>query len=101
VPQKPTRQPDGCADELGTLVRALRTAMGRGGLTAISQALGMTPTALKKRLDSRAPFDAPTMRAVLMLQRTRVTTFDDTDDIQQIGRYKIAATGELPKWTAA
>lgn len=70
MPRKPT--PNAVdADDSALLHQAIQTLIdtkGRGGLSYVAEKIGMTPSALQKRL--RRPgraFDAPTLRASLLI----------------------------------
>jgi len=61
--KKKPASPD--AEALRGLLLAMMSAIGHGGLTYLSQALGMSPSALRKRLlRPGGGFDAATMSAV-------------------------------------
>ncbi len=60
----------------GALV-ALMTGIGRGGLSTISAALQMTPSAMRKRLQKPdGGLDVPTLRCVSLLMSTKATPDD-------------------------
>lgn len=61
---------------LSEAINSLMDGMGRGGLTYISDRLGMTPSAMRKRLSSK-PFDEPTMRAVILIAGSKAEDFTE------------------------
>ena len=97
-------EPDSQA--LAEAVNALMAGMGRGGLTWIAERLGMSPSAMRKRLLADASFDAPTMRAVILLERFNDRDFAGFPIIStvQVGNYTIRVrnvNGEpTPTWDA-
>ena len=92
------------SEALSVAIAALMTGMGRGGLTYLAERLGMTPSAMRKRLLSTAPFDEPTMRATLLIGSTRAEDFQDypLESTQEVGSYIIETrnvNGEsIPTW---
>jgi hypothetical protein len=96
------------AENLRNAVIALYTGFGRGGLSWAANRLGMSPTALRKRLLSPSSgFDAPTMRAILLIQQSKAENYPRAKivDSCQIGPYiieiRLVKGEEIPTWRAA
>ena len=70
MPRKPAID-QSCQDDsiaLHNNVQAIIDGMGRGGLSYVADRIGMTPSALRKRLQVPGKaFDAPTMRAIALI----------------------------------
>lgn len=95
--KKITQEPDSQA--LQDVTRALMAAQGRGGLTWLASRLGMTASALRRRLYSpTGAFDAPTMRAVLLVTASKAQPGDPTP--QKAGNYQVGIVDRKPKWRA-
>lgn len=87
MPKQPI-DPD--AEALREIVNALITGGGRGQLTAIGKAIGMTPAALQKRLKRPgAGFDAPTLLTFIHVQQARATDGEALNEQQTLGDYQI------------
>ena len=93
------------AQALSGLVNALVAGMGHGGLTYFANQLGLSPSTLKKRLATNAAFDAPTMRAVILIQQLRVseepTSYEEVHGDYLIGRRAEAGGVLRPTWQLA
>lgn len=67
MPRK-TKDQNGDSSALHEAVSAIITDRGRGGLSFVAREIGMTPSALKKRLaDPTKAFDGPTLRAAILV----------------------------------
>lgn len=70
MPRKPTpdQQSQDDSATLHEAVQSIIDGMGHGGLSYVAERIGMTPSALRKRLlvPGKA-FDAPTVRASLLV----------------------------------
>lgn len=80
-------------------------AMGRGGLTWLADKLGITVSALRKRLHSKTgAFDAVTLRAVLLVLASKAEKFNSAPiRSEQNGKFVVEVrtdeTGaEIPTW---
>lgn len=78
--------------------------MGHGGLSWMARKIGITPTNLKKRLESaRGAFDAPTLRAALLVLAHKAEKFD-TEPIETIRTGSVVVEiheteeGKTPAW---
>lgn len=69
---------------LQEVIVAIWKGMGRGGLTYLSNRLGMTPSALRKRLLSPNAFDAVSLRALLLVVELK----EEDDAIEMEGKKK-------------
>jgi hypothetical protein len=78
MPGRPKKiEPDADARLLQRIVTALMDGQGRGGLTWLAGKLGLTPSSLRKRLDStEGAFDAPTLRASLLVLAMKAERHD-------------------------
>lgn len=66
MPRKHTDSEDSAS--LQTAIETVMERMGRGGLSFVAREVGLTPSALQKRLKNPAKaFDAPTLRAALLI----------------------------------
>lgn len=73
--RKPKAHPD--AEALRTVLLAMIQAIGHGGLTHVAAQLGMTPSALRKRmLRPGGGFDAATMLATTYIVATKTVNID-------------------------
>lgn len=75
----PTKTNDDAAQAIAIqqAIAAIVEGLGRGGLTRIARTLGMTPSALLKRLQKvDGGFDLPTFRAVAMLTESKAKEDD-------------------------
>jgi hypothetical protein len=94
------------SEALSGAINALMIGMGRGGLTYIAGSLGMSSSAMRKRLLSPVSFDSPTMRAVILLERNHDREFTDcrVHSEKRVGSYIIRVRnfkGErVPTWEA-
>lgn len=92
---KPDRDAVAMRDALLSIV----TGIGNGGLTLVARQLGMTPSSLRKRLvTANIGFDAPTMRAVMMLADMKANGECAPGTGQQAGDYEIFTTPDGHKW---
>lgn len=87
---------------LHNVIQAIITGMGTGGLTYVAGRLGMTPSAMRKRLHAPGgAFDPVTMRAVILVGECRATG-PDSEAGQDIGPYRVAARQidgqKVPSW---
>lgn len=76
---------------LQSILDAMAGALGHGGLTWLATAIGVTPSAARKRMRSKqGAFDAPTLRAALLAMRSKAELFT-TDPAQSItaGAYTV------------
>ena len=96
------------AERLKTALYALKEGIGHGGLTFLSGALGMSPSALRKRFESATGgFDEPTMRAVVLIAESKSEKWAGYEVVRatKIGDYVIEirdVAGELiPTWRLA
>ncbi len=84
-------------------LESLISGIGRGGLSFVASRLGVTPSMLLRRLKNPPAFDAVTMRAVILIQQSRVA--DDTADPApgaiQAGNFIIEIQDGEPKWRPA
>jgi hypothetical protein len=95
------------SQSLAALLNAIVTGMGHGGLSYLAGKLGMTPSAMKKRLATPgAGLDEPTMRAVILAASSKAENFKDylteIEETQTIGDIAIeirTINGErVPTW---
>lgn len=71
-PQKPDQSAQDDSAALHTAIQEIIDGMGRGGLSWMAERVGMTVSALRRRLlvPGKA-FDAPTLRAIAVLLELR------------------------------
>lgn len=96
------------AEALRMAVIALKDGFGRGGLSYVSERLGMSPSAMRKRLKSpTAGFDEPTMRAVLLISQSKAENYPRAKVLAstQVGAFMIEIRRwkgeEIPTWRLA
>lgn len=96
--------PDPDAQALQEVLCAVLRGMGRGGLTYIATRLGMTPSAMRKRLRSPNAFDGPSLLALIFLQQTSTPPANGKPKRKKkVGNYLIAVHDvdgvEVPSWS--
>lgn len=97
-------EPDEDSQTLHTVISALITGRGRGGLSWMARKLGTTPSNLRKRLASAAgAFDPMTLRAALLVLAQRADKFDSPAlNAQEVGALVIeireTEEGQVPTW---
>lgn len=86
----PKHQPDPDAEALREIVNALIDGGGRGQLTNIGKAIGMSAASLQKRLKRPgAGFDGPTLLTLLHVQNTRASDTESLTEEKTCGDYRI------------
>lgn len=103
-PKRNKTEPDEDGQTLHTIVSALITGHGRGGLSWMARKLGTTPSNLRKRLASAAgAFDPMTLRAALLVLAQRADKFDtealNTTDVGElVVEMRETEEGPAPTW---
>lgn len=97
------RTPGHDSAALSAAINAIMEGMGRGGLTYMADRLGMTASAMRKRLHGQA-FDEPTMRAVLLIAGSKAGDYENRPLISEAtaGPYLIQVRDvdgqQVPTW---
>ncbi len=99
--RRKARDPQALA--LSGVIEAMTAAMGHGGLTWLAGRLGMTPSAMRKRLLlPGCGFDAVTMRAVILVTGMRADRHTEpVDSTVHVGGYAIEMRAGQPTWRRA
>ncbi len=99
-----TIEPDVDAQLLHDILSALMQAQGHGGLTWAARKLGLSASNMRKRmLRPAGAFDAPTMRAALLIMGSKAEHFD-TEPIKSVdcGQFTVdihqTPQGATPAW---
>lgn len=76
---KRPHSPDEDAGTIQRIMEAMIAAKGHGGLLWAAQKIGVTSSSLHKRLKAKAgAFDAPTLRAVLLVLASKAENHPET-----------------------
>jgi len=102
-PAPPTPEETDQTEALAAVLRAIIEGYGRGGLTYASEKLGMTPSALRKRLMRiGGGFDSATMSCIALVMSLK-DHGEPADTTKTVGDYRITTRQQngtkVPAWS--